>query len=270
MGYPAKIICLTEETVETLYLLGRQDLIAGVSQYVERPPEAKLLPQVSQFIRSDIGRIMELKPDLVIGFSDIQKEIARELVGLGLNVLITNQRSLEEILQQIHLLGRIIGEEQKALELTTNFRQKMEKMRIAAAFLPKRPKVYFEEWDHPRLSAIRWVSELIEICGGQNVFAIKTGSLAREREVSDQEVMEQNPDIIFGCWCGKKVKTESFSQRPGYQGLTAIKYQFVWELTPEIFLQPGPALFIDGLDQMFAHIQRVALDLNSRIPTIEV
>ena len=268
MGYTGKIICLTEESVETLYLLGRHDLIAGVSQYVERPEEAKALPQVSQFIRSDIEKIVELKPDLVIGFSDLQKDIARELIGRGLNVLVTNQRSLEEILNQILLLGRLVGEEAKALTLLSSFRQKLAQIKDQANHLTYHPRVYFEEWDHPRLSGIGWVSELIEACGGINIFADRSGSLAREREVSDEEVVARKPDIIFGCWCGKKVKTESFSQRPGYRDLKAIQKDFVWELPPAIFLQPGPALFIDGLDQMFALIQRVALDLNPAQPNI--
>ncbi len=255
MSFPSQIICLTEESVETLHLLGRSDLIAGVSQYVERPPEAKKHPQVSQFIRSDIERIVAMRPDLVIGFSDIQKDIAKDLIGRGLNVLVTNQRSLEEILQQILFLGRLIQEEKKAILLVDSFRIKMDSIRAEAKKLPVKPRVYFEEWDHPRLSAIKWVSELIEVCGGENIFKDRIGSLAKEREVQDFEVVDRSPDIIFGCWCGKKVKTESFGTRAGYQALPAIKNNFIWELPPEIFLQPGPALFVDGLDQMFAYFK---------------
>lgn len=249
-----RIICLTEETVETLYLLGRQDLIIGVSQYVERPPEAKSHPVVTQFIRSDIEKIVEMKPDLVIGFSDLQKDIASQLIGRGLSVLVTNQRSLSEILNNILLIGRMIGEGQKAETLVEGFKAKLAAMK--AKTLPFRPKVYFEEWDHPRLSGIQWVSELIEACGGENVFACKTGSLAKDREVTDEEVREKNPDIIFGCWCGKKVKLESFEKR--YPEVSAVQNKFFWELDPAIFLQPGPALFIDGLDQMFEKIKQVA------------
>lgn len=257
MAFPSRIICLTEETVETLYLLGRSDLIQGVSKYVERPPEAKKHPVVSQFIRSDIEQIIQMKPDLVIGFSDIQKDIARELVGSGLNVLITNQRSLSEILDSILLLGRIVGEEKKALDLVDSFKQKMDFYREKAKTLPHKPQVYFEEWDHPRLSAIKWVSELIEVCGGENIFAHKSGSLAREREVTDVEVVKADPDIIFGCWCGKAVKVDSFAKRPGYLTVKAVKHHQIWELPPAIFLQPGPALFVDGLDQMFSYFQKV-------------
>lgn len=258
MGYPSSIICLTEETVETLYLLGREDLIMGVSQYVERPPQAKNHPQVSQFLRSDIDKIVSMKPDLVIGFSDIQKDIAKDLIGQGLNVLVTNQRTLEEILEQILFLGRLVGEERKSIELVESFRQKLKLIRKESARFPKRPKVYFEEWDHPRLSAITWVSELIDICGGENIFKHKTHALAKGREVSDEEIINFNPDIIFGCWCGKKVKIENIQNRLNYQQISAVQNNFIWELPPEIFLQPGPALFIDGLSQMFEILKKVA------------
>ncbi len=253
-----RIICLTEETVETLYLLGRQDLIAGVSQYVERPPEAKKHPVVSQFIRSDTEQIVAMKPDLVIGFSDLQKDIASELIGRGLNVLVTNQRSLKEILSNILLLGRIVGEEQKALKLMASFVSKLARFEAEAKNFKFRPKVYFEEWDRPHYSCIQWVSELIYAVGGQNIFEHKTGAMARDREVQDTEVIELNPDIIFGCWCGKKVNVDSITKRSGYEVISAVQNQQVWELDPAIFLQPGPALFVDGLDQMFEKIQKVA------------
>jgi len=258
MSFPSKIICLTEETVETLYLLGRSDLIQGVSKFVERPPEAKTNhPTVSQFVRSDIDQIIALKPDLIIGFSDIQKEIARELIGKGLNVFVTNQRSLQEILDQILLLGRMIGEEAKATKLVTDFASKLQTYREKSQSRPK-VKVYFEEWDQPRLSCIQWVSELIEATGGENIFKYKTGSLAADRSVTDEEVIALNPDVIIGCWCGKKVKTESFAQRPGYENINAIKNQHVIEVDPAIFLQPGPALFVDGLSQMFDLLGKIS------------
>ena len=269
MGYPSRIICLTEETVETLYLLGRDDLIVGVSEYVERPPEAKKLPQVSQFIRSDFAGIEALKPDLVIGFSDLQKDIARELIGRGLNVLVTNQRSLSEILDQILFIGRLVGEESKAQKLVSGFEAKIQAIQKEVQKLPKRPRVYFEEWDHPRLSGIGWVSELIKLCGGENIFAHKSGSLAKDRAVSDEEILALNPEIIFGCWCGKKVKIPSIKSRPSYEQIFAVQKDFIWELPPEIFLQPGPALFVDGLDQMFALIKGVALDLKPDAPIIK-
>lgn len=251
-----RIICLTEETVETLYLLGREDLILGVSQYVERPPEAKKHPVISQFVRSDIAKIVSMEADLIIGFSDIQKNIASELIGQGQNVLITNQRSLQDILNNILLLGRIVGEEKKALSLVQSFEQKLDEFRMKSAKLPRRPRVYFEEWDQPRYSCIQWVSELIYATGGENIFAHKTGAMAKEREVSDEEVKSHNPEIIFGCWCGKKVKADSFRKR--YPEVMGIQKNFIWELPPEIFLQPGPALFVDGLDQMYGIISKIA------------
>ena len=258
MSFPSKIICLTEETVESLYLMGRSDLIGGVSKYVERPTEAKTNhPIVSQFVRSDIEQIIDLRPDLVIGFSDIQKDIARELISRGLNVLVTNQRSLQEILDQILLLGRLIGEEKKAKKLVDDFSKKLESFREKSKLKPK-VKVYFEEWDGPRLSAIQWVSELIEATGGENIFKHKIGSLAVQRAVTDSEVVALNPDIIIGCWCGKKVKTDSFAQRPGYREITAIRKNQVFEVDPAIFLQPGPALFVDGLDQLFGLLAKIS------------
>ena len=246
-----RIICLTEETVETLYLLGRQDFIIGVSQYVERPAEAKRHPVVTQFIRSDIEKIVEMRPDLVIGFSDLQKDIASQLIGRGLNVLVTNQRTLKEILNNILLLGRLVGEEKKAIELVNGFSDKLSSYQNKN--YQRRPRVYFEEWDHPRYSGIGWVSELIHATGGENIFAHKASAMARDREVTDEEIKSKNPDIIFGCWCGKPVKLESFEKR--YPEVNAVKNQKLWELDPAIFLQPGPALFVDGLDQMFEKIQ---------------
>jgi len=251
-----KIICLTEETVETLYLLGKEDFITGVSQYVLRPPEAKKHPVVSQFIRSDIEKIVSLKPDLVIGFSDLQKDIASQLIAQGVSVLVTNQRSLEEILNTIYLVGKIIGEPEKALKLVQSFRQKVDEMRKISSTFRYRPKVYFEEWDRPRYSCIQWVSELIWASGGENIFQHKIASLAKDREVTDEEVISLNPDIIFGCWCGKAVHLESFTKR--YPSTQAVQNKFIWELPPEIFLQPGPALFIDGLDQMFEKIKEAS------------
>ena len=257
-----RIICLTEETVETLYLLGRQDLIVGVSQYVERPPGAiNNHPIVSQFIRSDIEQIVNLRPDLVIGFSDLQKDIASSLIGRGLNVLVTNQRSLNEILNNILLLGRLIGEEAKATALIRGFEDKLRHFENLSRQNKYRPKVYFEEWDKPHYSCIQWVSELIYAVGGENIFKHKTGAMARDREVTNQEIIEQDPDIIFGCWCGKKVDLHSFSLRPGFKQVKAVKNQAIWELSPAIYLQPGPALFVDGLDQMYQKIQGI-LDLD--------
>jgi iron complex transport system substrate-binding protein len=234
-----------------------------VSQYVERPSVAKHNhPVVSQFIRSDIEQILSLKPDLVIGFSDIQKDIARELIGLGISVFVTNQRSLAQILDQMLLLGRMIGEEDKALKLVQDFSRRLELAREKSKHQPK-VRVYFEEWDRPRLSAIQWVSELMEATGGVNLFSHKTGSLAAQREVFDEEIIQLNPDVIIGCWCGKKVQVEAICQRPGYGAIKAVQKNQVYEVDPSIFLQPGPALFVDGISQMLELFEKLASNLDA-------
>ncbi len=264
MDYPSRIICLTEESVETLYLLGKESLIQGVSEYVMRPPEAKLLPKVSQFVRSSYDEIEKMHPDLILGYSDIQKDVARELVGRGLTVFITQQRSLEEILDYILLLGRIVGEETRSQELVSGFRKKIDEIGKKAATLPTRPKVYFEEWDKPRFSGSLWLSEMIEICGGEPLFRNRTGKLASEREVFDEEITKLNPDIILACWCGKKVQIEKIRARAGYSEISAVKHQAIYELDPSVFLQPGPALFLDGLDLLSGILTEVALDIQRR------
>ena len=253
--YPGKIICLTEETVETLYLLGKESLIAGVSEYVMRPKEHHH-PIVTQFIKCHYDLIDQIAPDLIIGFSDLQKSIASELIGRGHNVWITNQRTLAEILNQIKLIGRLVGCPNEADALVASFEEKIAFYREKGRQFPNKPKVYFEEWDHPRLSCIQWVSELIEICGGENIFS--THSLAKYREVSDQDIIELNPDVIFACWCGKKFRPEKLLNRSGYEKINAVRNQDVYELAPEIFLQPGPALFLEGIDILFSHLEKVA------------
>lgn len=249
--FPSRIICLTEESVETLYLLGKEDNIVGVSEYVRRPSEAMNLPKVTQFIKADFGMIQALGPDLVLGFSDLQKDIASELIGRGLNVFITNQRSLDEILSYVLLIGRIVGESRKAEVLVASFIEKMKSIEQKVQSFKHKPRVYFEEWDHPRITASKWVSELIENVGGVNVFSHKSGSLAKNRIVSDEEVIAANPDIILASWCGKPFKRDKLISRIGYGEINAVANNKVFELESEIFLQPGPALFIDGLDQLF-------------------
>ncbi|MFP5491044.1 MAG: ABC transporter substrate-binding protein [Bacteriovoracia bacterium] len=251
---PSKIICLTEESVETLALLGRLDLVAGVSIFVKRPAEAQNLPKVSAFTNSKIDTIVEMKPDLVLGFSDIQKDIARDLIGAGLNVWISNHRSIQETLDYVLMLGRLVGEEQKAQELVTTWENEIQ--RLKKIIHQKRPKIYFEEWDEPQISAIRWVSELIEICGGEDIFKERSiEKMATGRFTTQEEVIERAPDIIFGCWCGKKVRIDKITERAGWSDIPAVKNQQVFELEPEIFLQPGPALFVDGLRIMAKYLE---------------
>lgn len=246
---PQRIVCLTEEPTEILYLLGEEHRIVGITVYTVRPPEArKKHPIVSAFIDGSVKRICALEPDLIIGFSDIQADFAAKLIKANQQVLIFNQRSIEEILEVILTIGRIVAAEERAQHLVDGYRSSIDEARKKANGIEKRPRVYFEEWDEPAFSAIRWVSELIEIAGGEDIFAEKShGKLAGEREVQWSDVVDMNPDIILASWCGKPVDVESIRQRPGWDGITAVKNNRIHEIDPSIILQPGPASLTDGL-----------------------
>lgn len=245
--YFHKIICLTEESVELLFALGCGDKIIGRSAFVKRPREALKIPVMSQFTKSNISKIIAAKPDLVLGFSDIQKDIARELIGAGLNVFISNQRSLSEILQNILSLSSMIGVAVEGQSYVSFLQATLAEISNEAQNLKKRPRIYFEEWDDPMISAIKWVGELIEICGGVNIFPeYSQGSLASQRMPKSDDVVEANPDIIFVCWCGKKMKKETIRERKNWGEINAVKNDLIIELEPEIFLQPGIAPIIDG------------------------
>lgn len=247
--YPSRIVCLTEESVETLYHIGKLDLVKGVSAFVKRPEHARNLPKVSLFTSSKIDKICELRPDLVLGFSDIQKDIASELIGRGLNVYIANHRSVAGILDYIGLLGRMTNAPRKTQVLIERIRRQIEKARNFSSTLATRPRVYFEEWDSPMISAIQWVSEIVELCGGIDVNKeLSQGVLAKERFVDPLTLSQKNPDIILGCWCGKKVKLDSFKKREHFAEVNAVRNSHIYEVEPEIFLQPGPAPFLDGID----------------------
>jgi iron complex transport system substrate-binding protein len=244
-----KIICLTEESVETLYLIGKEDLISGVSSFVKRPKEAQGLPKVSLFTSSNIDKIIALKPDLVLGFSDIQKDIARELIEKGIDVWIANHRTLDGILMYIQKLGYLVGAHKRTDDLLNQLQAKIIDTQDFATKLNKRPKIYFEEWDDPMISNIGWVSDLIELCGGIDINKEHSrGILAKERFVNSQEIIDKNPDIIFASWCGKKAKIPSILNRDGWHNIQAIKNKNIFELSSDIFLQPGPAPIIDGID----------------------
>ena len=249
--YPERIICLTEETVEILYLLGEEKRIVGISRFVERPIQAKKNhPVISSFINANFNKIAALQPDLIIGFSDIQKDIARELIEGGFNVLITNQRTIEEILNNIILIGSLVGRNDAAQVLVESIKNKLLLINQKIKVQSKRPLIYFEEWDEPKISAIRWVSEIIEYCGGIDIFSDRSrGKLAKERFVTSNEVIDRNPDIILACWCGKKVDLESFHKRDGWNQINAVRNNKIYELAPEVFLQPGPGLF-SGIDSL--------------------
>jgi iron complex transport system substrate-binding protein len=249
--FPKRIVCMTEESVEFLYAIGRSDLIAGVSVYAVRPEGVKKNhPVISAFTHANIKKILELNPDLVVGFSDIQKDIAKELIGAGVDVYISNQRSLEEILRYLSTLGHMIGEGEKTTAYIKLLEDKISYAREKASQLKVHPRVYIEEWDEPRICGIRWFSELVELCGGQDIFREKShaGKMAQGRFVSDSEISNHNPDIILASWCGKKVELNSFRDRPDCSGIPAVKNNQIFELSPEIFLQPGPAPILEGID----------------------
>lgn len=257
MTYPSRIVCLTEETVETLYLLGCQDRIVGISGFTVRPPEARRTkPKVSTFIAADYERIMALQPDLVLTFSDLQADITQELMRRGVTVVGFNQRTVSEILQAILMLGGIVGKHAEAELLVERLQQGLEKIRERAYALPRRPRVYFEEWDEPLISCICWVSELIEIAGGEDVFVeFRSVAHAQGRIVSPSQVVERNPDIIIGSWCGKQFKPQKLYQRPGWDRINALRHGRVFEIKSSVILQPGPAALTDGVE----HISQILM-----------
>jgi iron complex transport system substrate-binding protein len=255
--YPTRIVCLTEETTETLYLLGEDSRIVGISGFTVRPPRARReKPRVSAFTSAKIEKIVELKPDLVLGFSDLQADIAADLIRAGIEVHVFNHRSVVEILRMIATLGGMVGCEAKAATLVAQLAAGVEKVRASAARLPRRPRVYFEEWDEPLITGIRWVSELLRIAGGDDVFPeLATESLGKNRIIADPlEVARRAPDIIFGSWCGKKFRPEHVAARAGWTEVPAVKGGHLYEVKSSIILQPGPAALTDGLAALHAAI----------------
>jgi len=261
MSFPERIVCLTEETTETLYLLGEQDRIVGISGYTVRPPQArKEKPKVSAFISAKIDAILDLKPDLVIGFSDMQADIAAELIRRGVNVFVYNQRSVKEIFNMIGSLSRIVGNEKGGEELLNTLNKNLNEVKVSASKLNFRPKVYFEEWNDPLISGIRWVSELIEIAGGEDCFAeLSQHSGAKDRIIADKtEVVRRNPDIIIGSWCGKKFQPDSIRSRPDWEKINAVKNGHIYEIKSPLILQPGPAALTDGVNELVKLMSKVA------------
>jgi iron complex transport system substrate-binding protein len=257
--YPERIVCLTEETTETLYLLGEDWRIAGISGFTVRPPRArKEKPRVSAFTSAKIDRIVALQPDLVLGFSDLQADIAADLIRAGIEVHIFNHRSVAEILRMIRTLGGMIGCEARTSELVAQLEAGLEEVRRAAAALPRKPRVYFEEWDEPPISCIRWVSELIGIAGGEECFPeLAAQALGRDRIIADPlEVPRRAPDVILGSWCGKKFQPDTVCARPGWEHVPAVVNGHVREIKSSIILQPGPAALTEGVQA----IQRVLFE----------
>lgn len=253
---PERIVCLTEETTETLYLLGEQDRIVGVSGYTVRPPRARReKPRVSAFISADIPKILALQPDLVLTFSDLQADIVASLIRAGVAVHAFNQRTVAEILGMIRTLGALVGAQDRADGLANRLASNLEDTRKRAAQRGNRPKVYFEEWDEPMISGIAWVSELIDAAGGADVFPeLAACKSARERIVTAEEVIRRSPDIIIGSWCGKKFRSEKVVARPGFGTIPAITRGRLHEIKSPLILQPGPAALTDGLAALEAII----------------
>jgi iron complex transport system substrate-binding protein len=249
---PRRIVCLTEETVETLYLLGEQDRIVGVSGYAVRPQQVRReKKRVSAFITADIPKILALAPDLVLAFSDLQADIAAELVRAGIAVHVFNQRDVAGILAMIRTLGAMVGAADRAERLAAGYEKRLAD--IAAIARSARPQVYFEEWNDPLISGIGWVSELIEIAGGIDIFPeLRSRKSAKERIVAPETVRERAPDVILASWCGKKVSIDRMRSRPGWDTIPAVRNDRIVEIKSPLILQPGPAALTDGLDAIVA------------------
>jgi len=253
--FPERIVCLTEETTETLYLLGEQRRIVGISGYTVRPPEARRdKPRVSAFLSAKTDKIVALAPDLVLGFSDLQADIARDLAKAGLNVMIFNQRSVDEILSMILTLSAMVGAGAKGRRLVARLERNLDRMRTAGKRFARRPRVYFEEWDEPMISGIRWVSELVSVAGGEDIFPeLSRSAGAAGRTIADgAEVVRRAPDVILGSWCGKKFRPERVRARPGWDAIPAVRDGELHEIKSAEILQPGPAALTDGVARIHA------------------
>ena len=258
--YPERIVCLTEETTETLYLLGEERRIVGISGYTVRPPRARReKPRVSAFLSAKQDAILALKPDLVLGFSDLQADIVRDLAKAGLNVVLFNQRSVDEILSMVLMLASMVGAAERGAALVRQLETGLEEMRQAAARLPRRPRVYFEEWDEPMISGIRWVSELVGIAGGDDVFAeLSRSQAATGRIVQPDAVLGRRPDVMIASWCGKKFRPERVAARAGWNLVPAVRDGELHEVKSAEILQPGPAALTDGVRRLHQIIARWA------------
>jgi iron complex transport system substrate-binding protein len=250
---PRRIVCLTEETVETLYLLGEQDRIVGVSGYAVRPPQVRReKPRVSAFVSADIPKILALEPDLVLAFSDLQADIAADLIRAGVAIHVFNQRDVAGILAMIRTLGALVGAADRADQLAAGYEKRLASVTSTARPSPK-PKVYFEEWDDPLISGIGWVSELIEIAGGEDILPeLRSQKAAKDRIILPDVVRTATPDVILASWCGKKVVIDKIRQRPGWSQIPAVRNDRIVEIKSPLILQPGPAALTDGLDAIIA------------------
>jgi iron complex transport system substrate-binding protein len=258
MNYPARIVCLTEETTETLYLLGEGDRVVGISGYTVRPPEARQKPKVSAFISAKFEKIEALRPDLILAFSDLQADIAAELIRRGWNVVTFNQRSIEEILRTILMLGGMVGREPEAQRLVGQLESGLDLIRESAARFANRPRVFFEEWDDPLISGIQWVDELIEVAGGQPIFPeLRDCRLARDRIVAPEVVARRDPEVIVASWCGKAMRKATIVGRHDWDRVSAIRHGHVYEIKSTYILQPGPAALTEGVQQLHRLLSQV-------------
>jgi iron complex transport system substrate-binding protein len=250
IGPPERIVCLTAETTEILYALSAGDRVVGISGYTTWPPEARQKPKVGGYTTVHLDRVMGLKPDLVLAYSDLQADAVRDLIRRGVTVITLNQRSLVEILQTIRMIGAIIGKPADALRLMAMMEAAFGQVRTSAAGFKHRPRVYFEEWDDPMISGIQWVGELIDLAGGEDIFPeLREGRTASDRVVRPDEVIRRDPEIIVASWCGKKVRSERIAGRPGWEAVTAVKRGRIHEIKSAHILQPGLSI-INGLQQL--------------------
>ena len=257
-SYPERIVCLTEETTETLYLLGQGHRVVGVSGYTVRPPEARRKPRISAFTSAKFDKIVALEPDLVLAFSDLQADLAAELTRRGIAVFTFNQRSVAEILQMIRMLGGLVGCQADAEQLADRLEAGLDEIRRAAARFPKRLRAFFEEWNTPLISGIRWVEELVTIAGADPIFPELSGaSLAKDRIVDPAEVVRRDPEVIFASWCGVRVKPAAIAARPGWAEISAVRAGRIHEIKSALILQPGPASLTDGVRQLHHVLSQV-------------
>jgi iron complex transport system substrate-binding protein len=250
---PSRIVCLTEETTEWLYLLGQEHRIVGISGFTVRPPEARRdKPRVSAFLSAKVDRILALEPDCVFGFSDLQADIAATLIRAGVQVTVFNQRSVDQIFAMLFQVAAMVGQADRGRELLAGYRQRLDEMAALTRAWPRRPRVYFEEWDEPAISGIRWVSELLAIAGGDDCFPeLSRQPLGKDRIIADPlQIVARAPDMVIGSWCGKKFRPEQVAARPGWADVPAVREGELHEIKSPVILQPGPAALTAGVEQM--------------------
>ena len=264
---PRRIVCLTEETTEWLYLLGEEARIVGISGYTVRPRWAREeKPKVSAFLSARIDKILALEPDCVFGFSDLQADIASALIKKGVQVTVFNQRSVPEIFSVLYQVAAMVGQGERGVELLQAMQAGLDEIQATARTLPRRPRVFFEEWDEPHISAIRWVSELVGIAGGDDCFPeLGAQAMGKDRIIADPgEIVRRNPDIIVGSWCGKKFRPEKVAARPGWEDVDAVRNGQLFEIKSADILQPGPAALTDGVRQL----HRIVMNWNASAPAL--